>query len=142
MKISIFWFRRDLRLEDNVALFHALHSGFPVLPIFIFDENILQELPKNDARVNFIYNTLIAIHKKFIEWDSSLLVMKGDPYQVWEKLISKYEIHKKSCRLTLRVSVYIVIKTTLNGQKDLLFRVITLHTYQATLTKLTIFYSV
>ena len=92
MKISIFWFRRDLRIEDNVALFHALHSGYPVLPIFIFDQNILQELPKNDARVNFIYNTLLAIHKKLIKRDSSLLVVKGDPYQVWEELILKYDI--------------------------------------------------
>ena len=57
-KISIFWFRRDLRLHDNVALFNALKSGKKVLPIFIFDINILEKLPKNDARVSFIIKEL------------------------------------------------------------------------------------
>ena len=53
-EISIFWFRRDLRLEDNVGLFHALKSKYKVIPLFIFDEDILVKLPKNDARVGFI----------------------------------------------------------------------------------------
>ena len=48
MKISIYWFRRDLRLEDNNALYGALQSKEPVLPLFIFDENILNELPDDD----------------------------------------------------------------------------------------------
>ena len=53
--MNIFWFRRDLRIDDNVGFFHALNSNEEVLPIFIFDENILFELPKNDARVTFIH---------------------------------------------------------------------------------------
>jgi len=57
-KISIFWFRRDLRLEDNVGLTAALTAGVPVLAIFIFDKEILSKLPKDDARVTFIYETL------------------------------------------------------------------------------------
>ena len=57
-KINLFWFRRDLRLDDNVGLFNALKSGNPVLPIFIFDSEILDKLPKNDARVSFIHETL------------------------------------------------------------------------------------
>ena len=56
MKRSIFWFRRDLRLEDNTALNEALQSDFPVMPVFIFDRQILQELPVDDARVSFIYD--------------------------------------------------------------------------------------
>ena len=56
---SIFWFRRDLRLEDNTALSVALHGAYPVLPIFIFDRNILDELKnKSDARVTFIHNEI------------------------------------------------------------------------------------
>jgi deoxyribodipyrimidine photo-lyase len=58
MQVSVFWFRRDLRLEDNRALHHALSSGYPVLPVFIFDDTILNDLPPNDARVNFIHRTL------------------------------------------------------------------------------------
>ena len=56
--INIFWFRRDLRLFDNVGLYHALKSKHPVLPIFIFDKDILESLPKDDARVGFIHKTL------------------------------------------------------------------------------------
>jgi deoxyribodipyrimidine photolyase len=56
--MNIFWFRRDLRLEDNVGLFHALNSGKSVLPIFIFDETILSQLSDDDSRVTFIHNQL------------------------------------------------------------------------------------
>ena len=58
MKISIFWFRRDLRLDDNTALNLAISNKLKVLPIFIFDDEILNELPNYDPRVNFIYNIL------------------------------------------------------------------------------------
>ena len=56
--MNIFWFRRDLRLDDNVGLFHALNADEEVLPIFIFDDAILSQLPKDDARVTFIHNQL------------------------------------------------------------------------------------
>ena len=55
-EVSIFWFRRDLRLEDNAGLWKALKSGHPVVPIFIFDRNILDKLQdKSDARVSFLH---------------------------------------------------------------------------------------
>jgi len=58
-KVSIFWFRRDLRIEDNHGLYHALQGPWPVLPIFIFDPHILDKLSnKSDARVEFILNSL------------------------------------------------------------------------------------
>ena len=56
--VNIFWFRRDLRLEDNVGFSKALQGKSPVMPIFIFDTEILDKLSKDDARVSFIYNTL------------------------------------------------------------------------------------
>ncbi|RYD69593.1 MAG: deoxyribodipyrimidine photo-lyase, partial [Sphingobacteriales bacterium] len=56
--INICWFRRDLRLEDNAAFYHALRSSNPILPVFIFDKNILDELDqKKDRRVQFIHDT-------------------------------------------------------------------------------------
>ena len=64
-KVTLFWFRRDLRLEDNVGLYHALKSNTPVLPIFIFDVEILDQLPKNDARVSFIYQQLQLIREEY-----------------------------------------------------------------------------
>jgi deoxyribodipyrimidine photo-lyase len=90
--LVIFWFRRDLRLEDNVALFHALNSGKQVLPIFIFDTEILHKLQKNDARVSFIYKTLVEIHQKLEKLNSGLLVKFGNPLEVFEQLVSQYKI--------------------------------------------------
>jgi deoxyribodipyrimidine photo-lyase len=92
MKLSVFWFRRDLRLEDNTALIHALNSGFPVMPVFIFDDNILDDLPEDDARVNFIYETLAAINKQLNIWKSSIKIFKGKPEQVWKGILSEHSI--------------------------------------------------
>ncbi len=62
-KISVFWFRRDLRLEDNRGLQEALRGPFPVLPIFIFDENIIAELEADDPRITFIHRTLLSLSR-------------------------------------------------------------------------------
>lgn len=92
-EISIFWFRRDLRLDDNAALYHALHSGKPVLPVFIFDENILSKLEnKHDKRVDFIHRTLTELKSELKKLGSDLLVFHGTPLEVYEKLTSEYEV--------------------------------------------------
>ena len=85
-EVSIFWFRRDLRLEDNTGLDQALMSGSPVLPIFIFDDEILNELPADDARVTFIWESLKGIHAELLKLGSSLKVYKGRPVEVWKKV--------------------------------------------------------
>ena len=94
MKISIFWYRRDLRLEDNTGLFEALNENENVLPIFIFDDSILDELPEDDARVNFIYESLSKINKQLNNHNASLQILKGQIDDVWEKLVTTYDIHK------------------------------------------------
>nr|BFF38855.1 deoxyribodipyrimidine photo-lyase [Tenacibaculum mesophilum] len=91
-KISIFWFRRDLRLEDNKGLYEALQSGNKVVPLFIFDEDILESLPKNDARVTFIYETLQNLDEELKKHQSSLVVKKGKPLAIWKKLTEEYTI--------------------------------------------------
>ena len=91
-KVSIFWFRRDLRLHDNVALFNALKSGEKVLPIFIFDTSILEKLPKNDARVSFIIKELKSMNKHLKSFDASIDIYHGKPIEVFESLIKKYPI--------------------------------------------------
>jgi deoxyribodipyrimidine photo-lyase len=90
--ITVFWFRRDLRLEDNVGLYQALQSGYRVLPLFIFDDAILEHLPKGDARVTFIYESLSKINEKLAELGSSLLVKKGKTQDVWQQLITEFEV--------------------------------------------------
>ncbi|ASV32312.1 cryptochrome/photolyase family protein [Maribacter cobaltidurans] len=92
-KLSIFWFRRDLRLDDNVGFLEALKDDFEVLPIFIFDENILSKLPKNDARVTFIYETLQKMRNELQnEWNSSLAIYHGTPEKIFKELIETHEI--------------------------------------------------
>ncbi|MGV7107170.1 cryptochrome/photolyase family protein [Flavobacterium sp. U410] len=88
----VFWFRRDLRLEDNIGLYHALQSGEEVLPIFIFDLAILSELPKDDARVTFIHQQLAKIQKQLEEIGKSLAVFMNNPVTVFEKLIEEHTI--------------------------------------------------
>ena len=92
MKTNIFWFRRDLRLDDNIGLNSALSSRNPVLGIFIFDEDIIENLPKDDARISFIYQKLEEINKRLNTVNSSLLVIKGNPINVFKNLIKEYEI--------------------------------------------------
>lgn len=91
-EINIFWFRRDLRLDDNCGLYNALTANKPVLPIFIFDETILNKLPKNDSRVSFIHQELENINHQLKEKDSSLAVFKGNPLDIYKKLTENYTI--------------------------------------------------
>jgi deoxyribodipyrimidine photo-lyase len=90
--MNIFWFRRDLRLEDNFGLFHALNSDEEVLPIFIFDETILSQLPIDDARVTFIYQKLENIQKQLQAVGKSLAVFHGKPIEVFSKLIDENKV--------------------------------------------------
>jgi len=92
-KINIIWMRRDLRLEDNAALSQALQSKKNVLPIFIFDSEILDKLNnKKDARVDFIYQSLQNIKKELNKINSDVLVLHGKPKEVWAKLCKDYSI--------------------------------------------------
>lgn len=94
MSKTIFWFRRDLRFDDNTGLLKAITNNKDVLPIFIFDTNILKELPVDDARVYFIYQRLKILNDELLLQGSSLLVLQGDPVKVWEKLIQQFDLNK------------------------------------------------
>ena len=92
-KINVFWFRRDLRIDDNSALFLALNGSLPVLPVFIFDSDILDNLNnKKDQRVNFIYQNVVNISTYLKGIGSGLLVLAGKPEDIWRKLTSSYSI--------------------------------------------------
>ena len=91
--MNVFWFRRDLRLSDNVGFFHALSSDQKVLPIFIFDEDILSQLPKDDHRVTFIHELLSKMQSELKEIGKSLAVFHGKPIDVFKKLILENKIN-------------------------------------------------
>ncbi|MGG9961318.1 cryptochrome/photolyase family protein [Ferruginibacter sp. SUN106] len=93
--VNIFWFRRDLRLQDNAGLYHALKSNQPVLPVFIFDTNILDQLEdKSDRRVEFIHAALQELQEQLVKMGSSLEVYHGTPLSVYKTLLAKYTIEK------------------------------------------------
>lgn len=93
-KIIFFWFRRDLRLDDNKALYEALNQSYKVITIFIFDSDILEKLKdKKDKRVNFIYQQLIEINQTLIKHGSSLLIKYGKPEEIWKNLLNEYDIY-------------------------------------------------
>ncbi|PKV50946.1 deoxyribodipyrimidine photo-lyase [Aquimarina sp. MAR_2010_214] len=94
-KVTVFWFRRDLRLDDNTGLLEALKSRYPVLPVFIFDKHILEHLPKNDARITFIFETLQKLRLELQnKHRSSLSLHYSTPKKVFETLISQYDIQQ------------------------------------------------
>ncbi len=93
--VNIMWFRRDLRLQDNAALYHALKSDNPVVPVFIFDKNILDDLEdKTDRRVQFIHDALQHMHHKLQGHKSALEVYYGTPQDIFKKLCGKYSVGK------------------------------------------------
>ena len=91
--IAVFWFRRDLRLQDNAALFLALKSEFPVLPIFIFDRDILDKLEnKKDARVLFIHQEVSRLKNELEKIGSSLQVFYGKPQEIYRQILNQYQV--------------------------------------------------
>jgi len=93
--VNIFWFRRDLRLTDNAGLYHALISDQPVIPIFIFDKNILDQLEeKADRRVEFIHAALEEMQSALKKTGTSLEVYYATPAEAFTSLLRKYKIKK------------------------------------------------
>ncbi len=87
---AVFWFRRDLRLQDNAGLYHALRENNNVIPIFIFDTEILSNLDdKNDRRVEFILESLKLLQQQLLDIGSSLLVLHGNPIELFNNIEAK-----------------------------------------------------
>lgn len=87
---TVFWFRRDLRLQDNAGLYHALKENKDVVPIFIFDTSILDKLEeKADRRVEFIHNALTVMQQQLEELGNSMIVFHGDPIAIFKSLKPK-----------------------------------------------------
>ena len=92
-QISICWLRRDLRLEDNTALYHALKDQYPVLILFIFDKNILDKLVvRDDARVTFIHQTLEKLNAQLEKLESSIQIKYGKPEDCWSEILDQYDV--------------------------------------------------
>lgn len=92
-EISVCWLRRDLRITDHAALYHALKSGYPVLLLFIFDKHILSKLSdKRDARVSFIFDTLQQLNASLASYGSSVYIRYGTPEEIWAEILTKFTV--------------------------------------------------
>lgn len=126
--ISIVWLRRDLRLEDNAALYHALKYKNPVLPIFIFDTEILSKLEnKKDARVGFIHQEISSLKKQLNDLGSDLRVYHGTPLDIWKNIVKDYNV---DCVFTNRDYESYAINRDWRIQKFLESEGIQFHTYK------------
>ncbi|MCT3733183.1 deoxyribodipyrimidine photo-lyase [Elizabethkingia anophelis] len=97
-KVVVYWFRRDLRLEDNKGLQQALASGLPVLPVFIFDTDILDQLSDPyDRRVDYIHQALISINDTLHKYQSALQVYHGKPLEIFEQITTQYQVQAVYC---------------------------------------------
>ncbi len=93
--VNIFWFRRDLRLQDNNGLHKALISGKPVVPLFIFDSNILSRLgDPYDRRVDFIHQSLQALNAELKNYGSRLYVYLGQPENIWRQILNQFRVKR------------------------------------------------
>jgi deoxyribodipyrimidine photo-lyase len=90
--VIIHWYRRDLRLHDNHALYMALQKGIPVLPVFIFDTSILNELPQDDKRVALIYNQISYLNQQLKKFGSGVLVRHGEPLSVFAQILDEFSV--------------------------------------------------
>ena len=91
--VCIFWFRRDLRLHDNKGFYAALKSGLPVVPLFIFDKDILDALQyKDDKRISFIYKAIEAMQAQLQKEGSTMEVRYGKPRDIFKQLLQDYEV--------------------------------------------------
>lgn len=92
-KVVLFWFRRDLRLEDNTGLAHALASGYPVVPVFVFDTGILDRLEdKYDRRVDYIHQALTVLNRQLQDYESGLQTYHGTPRDAFKAWIRQYKV--------------------------------------------------
>ena len=100
--VNLFWFRRDLRLDDNKGRYEALKGEHPVLPVFIFDSEILNKLPETDARVSFIHDTLQNMRVRLkSDYDCSLAIYHGKPIDIFNKFIN--DLSLKSSTITKKI---------------------------------------
>ena len=93
--VSVVWLRRDLRLHDNAALYHALTSGRKVIVLFIFDKVILDQLDdRADQRVEYIHTEILDLHTRLRRAGSSMIVRYGEPLPVWQQLLNEFPVEE------------------------------------------------
>lgn len=95
--LTLFWHRRDLRISDNAGLFKALKHGEKVQPIFIFDTQILDQLPKNDQRILFIHRAIEDLNASYKKLGATLWVFHGNPTELIPELVKKYAVQQVFC---------------------------------------------
>lgn len=90
--VNIFWFRRDLRVDDNHGLYKALTSGIPVVAVYIIDPDSMETEETNPIRTTFVRNALIMLHQKLIEFGSGLHIIQDSPLNAFTQILQQYNV--------------------------------------------------
>ena len=90
----IFWFRRDLRLDDNHGLYRALKESSSVVPIFIYDSDITDKIIDNDHRLKHIFNSVEKLNLDLKKLNKKIFTFKGKPLEIFRSLIRNNKISK------------------------------------------------
>lgn len=93
-KNSLVWLRRDLRLHDHHALYQACKESENVHLTFVFDDNILKYLPKEDMRLTFIHDSLVEMEEELKKYEASINILAGNPIEEIPKLCKKLNIEQ------------------------------------------------
>ncbi len=97
-RLTLFWHRRDLRIEDNCGLFNALEAHPNVQPFFIFDTDIINEFNhKPDRRLSFIYDTIAALKSEYQKHGADLWVLHGKPLDIINQLTKQHPVNALYC---------------------------------------------
>ena len=96
-KTALLWLRRDLRLHDHAALYHAGRAAEQVVVVFVFDSEILQDLPRQDRRVEFIWECVSALKRTLEARGSSLVVRHGPAVELIPQLAAEYDADAVFC---------------------------------------------
>ena len=92
-KKSLFIFRRDLRIEDNIGLIESLQNSKEVIPCFIYDENIIKKLKDSKFRWSFLNESLVELDNELKKKGTSLQILEGKPEKVIDKIIKKHKLN-------------------------------------------------
>ena len=91
-KINIFWFKRDLRIIDNVGLYDSVKSKYPTLLIYVFEPVIINEDHYHNRHDNFVKQSLIELNNNFDSYKTKIHVFEGEIKSIFTTINKYYSI--------------------------------------------------
>ena len=90
--INIFWFKRDLRLVDNIALNDAVESKHPLLLIYLFEPMVINDQHTSKKHINFIKESILDLNNSLKKFDTHIHVYECELTNFFQKLLKTYNV--------------------------------------------------